>query len=269
MLNVYANNSEQFDSVLSQFSQYVEEGRKPKTETFNSKSFNLSKIENSLEEAKKGFLALANIKWLGNLKPEKVEQVFNAVIEQLGKDDNVSYESVKKSIDFALNKTLPSTNAGKWSRQFRNWIENLQDIQGTIQDRSIDLDDTPSSDDTPSETSAADQVNNNDSTTQNKQTIEKDTLPTEDDTAELDLSDFQQNVYDILTYRKESGKGSMRAIDILSMVNIPFDERDRGEAYLNNELRTLKNKGLIKPVGGGAWEAIEKKIRNRYSTRTR
>jgi len=236
-----------FDSLISNF---IQEGRKPKTETFSSKNFNLSKIESSLEKAKEGFMALANVKWLGNLKPEKVEQVFNAVIDQLGKDDNVSYESVKKSIDFALSKNLPATNAGKWSRQFRNWIENLQDIQSSG-NPSIESD-------TEENTESENDTEENSSETSKIQTAPSQESDSEDAGAELELSDFQQSLYDILLNRKESGKGSIRGIDLLSMVNIPFDERDRGQAYLNNELKVLKDKKLIRPVGGGAWEAIEK-----------
>ena len=238
-----------FDSLISNF---IQEGRKPKAETFSSKNFNLSKIESSLEKAKEGFMALANVKWLGNLKPEKVEQVFNAVIEQLGKDDNVSYESVKKSIDFALSKNLPATNAGKWSRQFRNWIENLQDIQssGVSSTENDTGENAESENDTEENSPETPKIQSTSSQESENEDAEVG--------AELELSDFQQSLYDILLNRKESGKGSIRGIDLLSMVNIPFNERDRGQAYLNNELKVLKDKKLIRPVGGGAWEAIEK-----------
>ena len=242
-----------FNNLLANL---LEEGRKSKSETFGTKSFNLSKIEDSLEKAKEGFIALANVKWLGNLKPEKIEQVFNAVIEQLGKDDNVSYESVKKSIDFALSRTLPSTNAGKWSRQFRNWIENLEGIQGGSSSSS-----SPSSDEEePSEETSNTEEPSNPTEPETDQQSPSDSG---DDLsgAELDLTDFQQSLYDILLHRKESDKGPIRALDLLSSVNVPFAERDKadkGLVFLNNQLKTLKEKGLIKYMGGTAWEAIEK-----------
>lgn len=76
--------------------------------------------------------------------------------------------------------------------------------------------------------------------------------------AELDLPEVQEKIYDILLSRKDSGKGPMRAIDLMSAIKIPFDQRDRAQAFVNSQLIELKNKGLIKSVGGGQWEAIEK-----------
>ena len=79
-----------------------------------------------------------------------------------------------------------------------------------------------------------------------------------EEAAEVDLPEVQEKIYDILLSRKDSGKGPMRAIDLTSAIKIPFDQRDRAQAFVNSQLIELKNKGLIKSVGGGQWEAIEK-----------
>lgn len=79
-----------------------------------------------------------------------------------------------------------------------------------------------------------------------------------EEAAEVDLPEVQEKIYDILLSRKDSSKGPMRAIDLMSAIKIPFDQRDRAQAFVNSQLIELKNKGLIKSVGGGQWEAIEK-----------
>lgn len=244
-----------FISLITNYTDLFQEGRKPKTETFGSKNFNLSKLETSLAKAKEGFMALANVKWLGNLKPEKVEQVFNAVIEQLGKDDNVSYDSVKNSIDFALNRVLPSTNAGKWSRQFRNWIENLEDIQGT----STSEDNLPppsNSDNTPSNESP-------DSSLDQTSPSVNSTTASDNETAVYELSDFQQKLYDRLIDKLENSptSASLTTGNILSSIFLPTDKRELSDAekqsYLNTELGTIEKKGLIKRIGRDTWQAIK------------
>lgn len=78
-----------------------------------------------------------------------------------------------------------------------------------------------------------------------------------EEAAEVDLPEAQEKIYDILMSRKDSGKGPLRAIDLVSAIKIPFDQRDRAQAFVNDQLRELKTKGLIKSVGGG-WEAVEK-----------
>jgi hypothetical protein len=74
---------------------------------------------------------LAGAKWLGGINVEKIETVFNNLIENLG-EEPITYSDLVTIIDNSMRNSFTRQDLRvKWGRQFRNMFERLNDIQET------------------------------------------------------------------------------------------------------------------------------------------
>lgn len=119
----------QFDLLVKNI--LLAEGSIPKAEIFQNKKFNLTKFKDKAEEAKEAMKMLAGAKWLGGINVEKIENVFNNLIENLG-EDPITYSDLITIIDNSMRDSFTRQDLRvKWGRQFRNMFERLNDIQET------------------------------------------------------------------------------------------------------------------------------------------
>lgn len=117
----------QFDLLVENL--LLAEGSTPKSEVFQNKKFNLTKFKDKTEEAKEGMKMLAGAKWLGGVNVEKIETVFNNLIENLG-NEPITYSDLVTIIDNSMRNSFTRADLRvKWGRQFRNMFERLNDIQ--------------------------------------------------------------------------------------------------------------------------------------------
>lgn len=119
----------QFDLLVENI--LLAEGSTPKAEVFQNKKFNLTKFKDKAEDAKEAMKMLAGAKWLGGINMEKIESVFNNLIENLG-DEPITYSDLVTIIDNSMRNSFTRADLRiKWGRQFRNMFERLNDIQET------------------------------------------------------------------------------------------------------------------------------------------
>ena len=119
----------QFDLLVENI--LLAEGSTPKAELFQNKKFNLTKFKDKAEEAKEAMKMLAGAKWLGGINVEKIETVFNNLIENLG-EEPITYSDLVTIIDNSMRNSFTRQDLRvKWGRQFRNMFERLNDIQET------------------------------------------------------------------------------------------------------------------------------------------
>lgn len=119
----------QFDLLVQNI--LLAEGSIPKAEVFQNKKFNLTKFKDKAEEAKEAMKMLAGAKWLGGINVEKIETVFNNLIENLG-EEPITYSDLITIIDNSMRDSFTRQDLRvKWGRQFRNMFERLNDIQET------------------------------------------------------------------------------------------------------------------------------------------
>jgi hypothetical protein len=119
----------QFDLLVENI--LLAEGSTPKVELFQNKKFNLTKFKDKAEEAKEAMKMLAGAKWLGGINVEKIETVFNNLIENLG-EEPITYSDLVTIIDNSMRNSFTRQDLRvKWGRQFRNMFERLNDIQET------------------------------------------------------------------------------------------------------------------------------------------
>jgi hypothetical protein len=119
----------QFDLLVENI--LLAEGSTPKAELFQNKKFNLTKFKDKAEEAKEAMKMLAGAKWLGGINVEKIETVFNNLIENLG-EEPITYSDLVTIIDNSMHNSFTRQDLRvKWGRQFRNMFERLNDIQET------------------------------------------------------------------------------------------------------------------------------------------
>lgn len=119
----------QFDLLVENI--LLAEGSIPKAELFQNKKFNLTKFKDKAEEAKEAMKMLAGAKWLGGVNVEKIESVFNNLIENLG-EEPITYSDLITIIDNSMRDSFTRQDLRvKWGRQFRNMFERLNDIQET------------------------------------------------------------------------------------------------------------------------------------------
>ena len=119
----------QFDLLVENI--LLAEGSIPKAELFQNKKFNLTKFKDKAEEAKEAMKMLAGAKWLGGINVEKIENVFNTLIENLG-EEPITYSDLVTIIDNSMRDSFTRQDLRvKWGRQFRNMFERLNDIQET------------------------------------------------------------------------------------------------------------------------------------------
>ena len=119
----------QFDLLVENI--LLAEGSIPKAEVFQNKKFNLTKFKDKAEEAKEAMKMLAGAKWLGGINVEKIENVFNTLIENLG-EEPITYSDLITIIDNSMRDSFTRQDLRvKWGRQFRNMFERLNDIQET------------------------------------------------------------------------------------------------------------------------------------------
>lgn len=119
----------QFDLLVENI--LLSEGSMPKLELYQNKKFNLTKFKDKAEEAKEAMKMLAGAKWLGGINVDKIETVFNNLIENLG-EEPITYSDLITIIDNSMRDSFTRQDLRvKWGRQFRNMFERLNDIQET------------------------------------------------------------------------------------------------------------------------------------------
>jgi hypothetical protein len=217
-----------FDLLVN--SILLSEGALTKDVLYQNKKFNLAKFKDKAEEAKEAMKTLAGAKWLGNVNPEKIESVFNQLIKDLG-EEPITYSDLVTIIDSSVRNSFSRQDLRiKWSRQFRNMFERLNDIQETPE--------------TPVKTPEVPQETNQD----NEKPVSVE-APSQKEIKEI------RDVSSKRFWEKVLGEGEYSRKDLVKMMIEDNPDMDEDDAPI--KVSDLIMSGFLKKTESGNYEAVD------------
>jgi hypothetical protein len=225
----------QFDLLVENI--LLAEGSTPKVELFQNKKFNLTKFKDKAEEAKEAMKMLAGAKWLGGINVEKIETIFNGLIDNLG-EEPITYSDLITIIDNSMRNSFTRQDLRvKWGRQFRNMFERLNDIQETGEN--------PLKKEQPAATEEGIPADN-------------ETPTTEPAVTNSDKPESSEQSLDLISKRfweKILGEGEYSRNELTKMMI--EDNPDMEEADSTMKVSDLIMSGYLKKNSNGNYEAID------------